>query len=56
MELWTELRWNIDDLIESLLEFDAMHILKNWIWIEYKHFVQIWIESWIQKSWIVTSL
>ena len=38
------------------LSFDAMSILKNWIWIESKPFLWIWIESWIQKSWIVISL
>ena len=62
-EVWTpelncELNWDEILMVELNREsnFDAMSILKNWIWIESKHLVWIWIESWIQKSWIVTSL
>ena len=57
-ELNCELNWDEILMVELNREssFDAMSILKNWIWIESKHFVWIWIESWIPKSWIVTSL
>ena len=56
IELWIELRQILMVELNSESSLDAMSIFKNWIWIESKHFVWIEIESWIQKSWIVTSL
>ena len=51
-ELNCELNWDKILTVELNREssFIAMSILKNWIWIESKHFVWIWIESWIQKK------